>query len=235
MAIFTTIVSFTAVIMNDMGVIRTDPGVLGLTISLLLQLSMLFQYMIRQSAQVVNNMVSVERVLQFRDLPSEAAFTNEYDNQVSAQWPNNGTINIQDLSVRYREGLPLSLQNLSLHIDGGSRVGKFFKEISVACNVQMICFFFLLNSVWCELSISLGIVGRTGCGKSTLLSSLLRLLEAESGQIVIDGIVSTVSFVLCCTMNTHFHLFQYLKELLTLTHNIMTSSPRTSPKLACVS
>ena len=132
MAIFTTIVSFTAVIMNDMGVIRTDPGVLGLTISLLLQLSMLFQYMIRQSAQVVNNMVSVERVLQFRDLPSEAAFTNEYDDQVSAQWPNNGTIDIQDLSVRYREGLPLSLENLSLHIDGGSRVGKFFTEISVA-------------------------------------------------------------------------------------------------------
>lgn len=155
MAIFTTIVSFTAVIMNDMGVIRTDPGVLGLTISLLLQLSMLFQYMIRQSAQVVNNMVSVERVLQFRDLPSEAAFTNEYDNQVSAQWPDNGNIDIQDLSVRYREGLPFSLQNLSLHIDGGSRVGKLFEEISVACNVQMICFFCFLNSAWRELSISL--------------------------------------------------------------------------------
>ena len=126
MAAFTTIVSFTAVIMNDRGVIQTDPGVLGLCISLLLQLSMLFQYMIRQSAHVVNSMVSVERVLQFRDLPSEAAFTNEYDNQVpSNQWPHNGTIDIQDLSVRYREGLPLSLRNLSLHIDGGSRVGKF--------------------------------------------------------------------------------------------------------------
>jgi ABC-type cobalamin/Fe3+-siderophores transport system ATPase subunit len=40
------------------------------------------------------------------------------------------------------------------------------------------------------LSNSLGIVGRTGCGKSTLLQSLLRLLEAESGRIVMDGIVS---------------------------------------------
>jgi hypothetical protein len=48
MAVFTTIVSFTAVIMNDMGLIRIDPSVLGLTITLLLQLSMLFQYMIRQ-------------------------------------------------------------------------------------------------------------------------------------------------------------------------------------------
>eukprot|EP00985_Skeletonema_marinoi_P017655 scaffold9736_cov144-Skeletonema_marinoi.AAC.24 len=155
MAVFTAIVSFAAVIMNDKELIRIDPGVLGLTLSLLLQLSMLFQYMIRQSAQVINNMISVERIQNFCDLPSEAAFTNEYDNQVSPNWPQSGSIEIQDLSVRYRDGLPLSLRNLSFKIDGGSRVG---------------------------------IVGRTGCGKSTLLQSLLRLLEAESGQIVVDGI-----------------------------------------------
>ena len=48
MAVFTAIVSFAAVIMNDKESIRIDPGVLGLTLSLLVQLSMLFQYMIRQ-------------------------------------------------------------------------------------------------------------------------------------------------------------------------------------------
>lgn len=48
MAIFTAIVSFAAVITNDLELIRIDPGVLGLTLSLLLQLSLLFQYMIRQ-------------------------------------------------------------------------------------------------------------------------------------------------------------------------------------------
>ncbi len=89
------------------------------------------------------------------------------------------------------------------------------KLVFVICTDD-ICFSCFLNSVWCELSISLGIVGRTGCGKSTLLSSLLRLLEAESGQIVIDDIVSLF------TMNTHFHLFQYLKELLTLTYMILS-------------
>lgn len=77
-----------------------------------------------QSAQVINNMISVERIQNFCDLPSEAAFTNEYDNQVSPNWPQSGSIDIQDLSVRYRDGLPLSLRNLSFKIDGGSRVGK---------------------------------------------------------------------------------------------------------------
>ena len=50
-----------------------------------------------------------------------------------------------------------------------------------------------MNAHIYNLSLSLilqGIVGRTGCGKSTLLLSLMRLLEAESGRIVMDGIVS---------------------------------------------
>ena len=33
----------------------------------------------------------------------------------------------------------------------------------------------------------IGIVGRTGSGKSTLLISLLRIVEAAEGKIVIDG------------------------------------------------
>ncbi len=34
----------------------------------------------------------------------------------------------------------------------------------------------------------IGIVSRTSSGKSTLLISLLRIIEATSGQIIIDGI-----------------------------------------------
>ena len=99
-------------------------------------------------------MVSVERVIGFRDLPPEAALTNDYDKEVK-DWPAGGEIDVKDLSVRYRSGLPLSLRGLSFTIKGGARVG---------------------------------IVGRTGGGKSTLVQSLLRLLEAEKGQIIIDDI-----------------------------------------------
>lgn len=39
-----------------------------------------------------------------------------------------------------------------------------------------------------------GVVGRTGAGKSTITLTLLRILEAMSGQIIIDGIdISTLS------------------------------------------
>lgn len=33
----------------------------------------------------------------------------------------------------------------------------------------------------------IGVVGRTGSGKSTIMMCLLRILEAHSGQILIDG------------------------------------------------
>ena len=34
----------------------------------------------------------------------------------------------------------------------------------------------------------IGVVGRTGAGKSTIILAILRLLEADSGQIFIDDV-----------------------------------------------
>ncbi len=109
-------------LVEDKKLFNIDPGVLGLALSMLIMLSGLFQWCIRQSAEVVNQMVSVERVIGFRDLPSEAALSNNCDNEV-INWPSCGAIDVQDLCVRYRSGLPLSLKGLSFKIDGGSRVG----------------------------------------------------------------------------------------------------------------
>ena len=154
MFIFLTIASFAAVVVHQANWFRIDPGILGLAVSLLIQLSGLFQWCIRQSAEVVNQMVAVERVIGFRDLPSEAALITDNDEKIE-NWPSKGEIIVNDLCVRYRKGLPLSLRGITFKIDGGSRIG--------------VC-------------------GRTGGGKSTLVQSLLRLLEAESGNIMIDSV-----------------------------------------------
>jgi ATP-binding cassette subfamily C (CFTR/MRP) protein 4 len=122
MFIFLTVASFVAVAVHQQAWIDIDPAILGLAISMLIQLAGLFQWCIRQSAEVVNLMVAVERVLGYRDLASEAPLDNSFDTGLD-NWPDMGEINVQDLSVRYRPSLPLSLSGVSFKIEGGSRVG----------------------------------------------------------------------------------------------------------------
>ena len=51
---------------------NVDQAVLGLALTLLLQLGGTFQWTVRQNAEVVSYMVSVEREIGFCNLPSEA-------------------------------------------------------------------------------------------------------------------------------------------------------------------
>lgn len=168
---FTALVTYTAVLFQTMNWFQVDPTILGLSLSMLLQLAGIFQWCIRQSAEVVNQMVSVERVLDFSELEPEADLVKDSDKQLLPMpkveeddncsenikyWPNNGCIDVKELSVRYRSDLPLVLDKVSFSIPGGGK--------------------------------RVGVVGRTGSGKSTIVQTLFRLLEPENGSIVIDGV-----------------------------------------------
>lgn len=122
--LFLSIVSFLSVLFHREGWFDVDPAILGLSLSMLLQLAGLFQWCIRQSAEVVNQMVSVERVLAFGKLPSEAPLELDVDkNIINTGWPSEGAIAMEDVSVRYRTSLPLALDSISFSIPPGSRVG----------------------------------------------------------------------------------------------------------------
>jgi ATP-binding cassette subfamily C (CFTR/MRP) protein 4 len=115
---------FLATLFQDQGWFKIDSAILGLALSTLLQLAGIFQWCIRQSAEVVNQMVSVERVLGFENVPSEAPLELDSDAAlVQKGWPQEGSIDVEQLSVRYRASLPLSLEKVSFHIPSGTRVG----------------------------------------------------------------------------------------------------------------
>ena len=67
-------------------------------------------------------MVSVERILEFGSLLSEAPLETQQD-IIHSTWPNDNSIIIENITVRYRAHLPTCLHGLSFDIKAGERVG----------------------------------------------------------------------------------------------------------------
>ncbi|CAK7348297.1 unnamed protein product [Dovyalis caffra] len=67
-------------------------------------------------------MVSVERIKQFTNIPSEAAWKIK-DRVPPPNWPAHGNVDIKDLQVRYRPNTPLVLKGINLRIQGGEKIG----------------------------------------------------------------------------------------------------------------
>lgn len=88
-----------------------------------MQLAGLFQWCIRQSAELENMMVSVERVVEYGHLDSENVLHGPRDISNRPEWPEKGHIEIKDLKCYYREGAPLVLRGVSVQISPGERVG----------------------------------------------------------------------------------------------------------------
>ena len=119
---FLATATLSAVVIQDQGWFNLDAAVLGLALSLLLQLaSANFPYMVRQSAEVTNHMVSVERVWEFGStIPLEAPLMTDYDKE-QYNWPKEPSVIFKNISTRYRNNLPLCLDDLSFNILPGER------------------------------------------------------------------------------------------------------------------
>ncbi|KAH9854526.1 multidrug resistance-associated ABC transporter [Lenzites betulinus] len=106
------------------------------------------------------NLNSVERVVEYLDLPQEPPAVIE-SNRPPAYWPSSTSANkdsllvVNDLTVKYAPDLPAVVRGVSFSLRAKERVG---------------------------------LLGRTGSGKSTLAMSLLRFVDPASGHVIIDGI-----------------------------------------------
>ncbi|KAL0269547.1 UNVERIFIED_CONTAM: hypothetical protein PYX00_007245 [Menopon gallinae] len=133
-------------------------GEVGLAITQIMALSGMVQWGMRQSAEVYNQLTSVERVLEYTELKTEdnlesSSWEKEAGKRLEA-WPDEGKIEFQNLFLYYKEDEPPAIKDLTLTINSGEKIG---------------------------------IVGRTGAGKSSIISSLFRLAKVD-GAIRIDGV-----------------------------------------------
>ena len=64
---------------------------------------------------------SIERMHSMEMLPQESSMITSEENKVKDSWPTKGTLVFDNVCLRYRPGLPLSLDGLSFSIKHGQR------------------------------------------------------------------------------------------------------------------
>lgn len=97
-------------------------GLVGLAMSYALQITQSLNWIVRQTVEVETNIVSVERVLEYANLPSEAPEIIS-KNRPPISWPSKGSIAFDYYSTRYRPGLDLVLKDVNLEIKAHEKVG----------------------------------------------------------------------------------------------------------------
>ncbi|KAJ5536597.1 Metal resistance protein YCF1 [Penicillium frequentans] len=97
-------------------------GMVGLAMSYALQITQSLNWIVRQTVEVETNIVSVERVLEYANLPSEAPEVI-FKHRPAIGWPAQGAVSFKNYSTRYREGLDLVLKNINLDIKPHEKIG----------------------------------------------------------------------------------------------------------------
>lgn len=78
--------------------------------------------MIWNLCNVENKMISVERILQFTNVPSEAPLVIE-ECRPNPEWPTEGRIELEDLHVQYNPDLPMVLKGITCTFPGEKKIG----------------------------------------------------------------------------------------------------------------
>lgn len=110
---------FRSLIVKSLGLVT---GLAGLAATYGLSLNVLQAWVIWNLCNVENKMISVERILQFTDIPSEAPLLIE-DCRPETEWPISGRIEVENLHVQYNPALPRVLKGITCTFPGKKKVG----------------------------------------------------------------------------------------------------------------
>ncbi|XP_011706758.1 PREDICTED: multidrug resistance-associated protein 4-like, partial [Wasmannia auropunctata] len=121
MCLFLACLCFFFILINESAAVSIDGNISGLAISQSLLLLGILQYGIKVSIQAMALMTSVERILQYTNLPKEEPVTS--DNPPPPTWPSQGQLILKNVNMKYRKDDPLVLKNLNVSIEPGWKVG----------------------------------------------------------------------------------------------------------------
>ncbi|CAK1546480.1 unnamed protein product [Leptosia nina] len=159
----------------------TMGGNVGLAITQVIGLVGMCQFGMRQTAKVENQMTSVERILEYTNLPQEAPVDPDQENlKVKCpnvdfeEWPSQGEIVFEDVSLEYEK--PPMTEPVT---DPAPKVDD------TAYAIRGVNFSIRPGE-------KVAVVGRTGAGKSSLIAALFRLNKI-TGKVAVDGVTSELA------------------------------------------
>lgn len=115
--IFIFIVTFSFLI-NDSR--QFNGASVGLAISQSMALTAMLQWGIRQSAEVMNQMMGVERVLEYRDLESEQKKVTKVADK---SWPDKGKIKFNNVVYSYAKEMEPALKGVNFEVKSCEKIG----------------------------------------------------------------------------------------------------------------
>uniref|UniRef100_A0A674ELT9 Multidrug resistance-associated protein 4 n=1 Tax=Salmo trutta TaxID=8032 RepID=A0A674ELT9_SALTR len=116
-AAFVTVTAFGCLFLRD----GLEAGAVGLVLSYAVTLLGNFQWTIRQSAEMENMMTSVERVVEYTELESEAPW--ETQKRPPPEWPSQGLITFDRVSFSYSSDGPVVLKDMKAMFRPKEKVG----------------------------------------------------------------------------------------------------------------
>ncbi|KAI3855532.1 hypothetical protein MKX03_006570 [Papaver bracteatum] len=99
-----------------------NPAVAGLVVTYGLSLNALQAKLIWLIGLIERDIISVERLLQYTCIPSEAPLV-VVEHRPDSNWPSHGEISVLNLKVRYAPHLPLILDRVTCAFRGGMKTG----------------------------------------------------------------------------------------------------------------
>ncbi|KAF9329432.1 hypothetical protein BG006_007485 [Podila minutissima] len=99
-----------------------DPGIVGLTLSYAIGLTVSMMWLVRDYSEWQAHLVAIERVQEYTDKKTEAPEFLGVEH-LPPQWPAEGRVAFKNYSARYREGLDLVVKNLSFDVQPCEKIG----------------------------------------------------------------------------------------------------------------
>ncbi|KAM7527349.1 hypothetical protein LguiB_030759 [Lonicera macranthoides] len=118
----TFVFSFCLVLLVSFPQGSIDPSMAGLAVTYGLNLNARLSRWILSFCKLENKIISIERIHQYCQIPSEAPLVIE-DARPPSLWPEEGRIELIDLKVRYKESLPVVLHGVTCTFPGGKKIG----------------------------------------------------------------------------------------------------------------